>query len=143
MKNTNEGQIDVIYRVSPPVTNEQLNSLFVEVWEGHTPTDFRPVLERSLSFICAYYSAQLIGFVNIAWDGGVHAFILDTTVHREFQRRGIGLHLLEQAKTVAREHNVEWLHVDFEPHLQEFYNKCGFKKTDAGLIYLSGDVSSW
>jgi hypothetical protein len=32
---------------------------------------------------------------------------------------------------------VEWLHVDFEPHLDEFYHKCGFKETRAGLIRLN------
>lgn len=84
----------------------------------------------------AYDGTQLIGFVNVAWDGGVHAFILDTTVDHRYQSRGIGLGLMDQAKTVAVNNGIEWLHVDFEPHLQGFYGKCGFKKTDAGLLNL-------
>lgn len=136
MKNRTESEIEVVYRVNSMVTNEEINSLFAETWEEHGPTDFRPILDRSLVYVCAYYETQLVGFVNVAWDGGIHAFILDTTVHRKFQRRGIGLNLVKQAETAAREKGAEWLHVDFESHLQNFYDKCGFKNTSAGLINL-------
>ena len=127
---------DVIYRISPPVTNDEMNQLFADAWGNADPTDFRPILERSLAYVCAYHAARLIGFVNLAWDGGVHAFVLDTTVRTEFQRRGIGRRLIEKAVEAASECGVEWLHVDFEPHLQNFYDKCGFKNTRAGLIKL-------
>ena len=127
---------DLDYRISPPVTNDEMNQLFADAWGNDEPTDFRPILERSLAYVCAYHAARLIGFVNLAWDGGVHAFILDTTVHTEFQRRGIGRHLVKEATAAARERGLEWLHVDFEPHLQSFYDKCGFVNTRAGLIKL-------
>jgi len=136
MDNFDESEFEVIYSVSPPVTNDELNTLFAAAWENHSPIDFRPVLKHSLAFVCAYDSARLVGFVNLAWDGGVHAFILDTTVHHEFQRRGIGRQLVKYAAVVAKERGLEWLHVDFEPHLQEFYDKCGFTNTKAGLINL-------
>ena len=127
---------ELAYRVNPIVTNNELNELFADAWGNGEPTDFQPILARSLAFVCAYQNARLIGFVNVAWDGGVHAFVLDTTVHTEFQRRGIGVKLVEKATAIAKEHGVEWLHVDFEPHLQIFYDKCGFRKTNAGLIDL-------
>ncbi len=126
----------IAYRVNPTVSNDELNKLFAAAWGNGEPTDFRPILERSLVFICAYDAARLVGFVNLAWDGGVHAFVLDTTVHPEFQRRGIGKKLIEKAVEAARKRGIEWLHVDFEPHLQDFYDKCGFKSTKAGLIKL-------
>jgi len=135
--NTPDAKIfDVVYRISPPVTNDELNQLFADAWGNAEPTNFRPILERSLAYVCAYHAARLIGFVNLAWDGGVHAFVLDTTVHTEFQRRGIGRGLMEKAVEAASERGVEWLHVDYEPHLQDFYDKCGFKNTRAGLIRL-------
>ena len=136
MKTGNKDNFDFIYRVSPTVTNDELNSLFANAWGHGEPTDFNRVLEHSLAYICAYHSNRLIGFVNVAWDGGVHSFILDTTVHKDFQRRGIGLQLVKQAETEARNRGMEWLHVDFEPHLQGFYDKCGFRNTCAGLINL-------
>ena len=32
----------------------------------------------------------LLGFVNVAWDGGDHAFLLDTKTLEDHQRQGIG-----------------------------------------------------
>lgn len=128
---------NVSYRVSPAVTNEELNSLFASVWEGHHRQDFVTKLAHSLAFICAYHEKQLIGFVNIAWDGGLHAFILDTSVDKKFRHQGIGLELIKRAVAEAKRRGAEWLHVDFEPHLQDFYDKCGFRHTAAGLIKLN------
>jgi GNAT superfamily N-acetyltransferase len=78
-----------------------------------------------------------IGFVNLAWDGGIHAFVLDTTVHPNVRRRGVGRGLVELAVEVARERGVEWVHVDFDGHLREFYYECGFRRTEAGLLHLN------
>jgi hypothetical protein len=38
---------------------------------------------------------------------------------------------------LAREHAVSWLHVDFEPRYAEFYRRCGFRRTEAGLMALN------
>jgi hypothetical protein len=72
----------ILYLTSPPITNEQLNDLFDAAWPGHTPSDFAKILSQSLLYICAYEGERLVGFVNVAWNGGIHAFILDTTVTR-------------------------------------------------------------
>jgi GNAT superfamily N-acetyltransferase len=122
--------------VNPSVDNSTLNALFTTAWLDHTETDFQSVLSRSLLYVCAYADNQLIGFVNVAWDGGVHAFLLDTTVHPDFQRQGIGVQLVIKAVEATRERGLEWIHVDYEPHLEVFYRKCGFQPTLAGLIHL-------
>jgi GNAT superfamily N-acetyltransferase len=127
---------EISFYVSKPIDSEALNSLFAAAWENHQETDFQPVLSRSLLYVCAYTDDHLIGFVNMAWDGGVHAFLLDTTVHPDFQRQGIGVELVRKAAEATRERGVEWVHVDYEPHLEAFYRKCGFQPTLAGLINL-------
>lgn len=127
---------EIAIRVSPPVSNDALNALFNAAWESHTTSDFAPVLSHSLAYVCAYEGERLIGFVNLAWDGGIHAFLLDTTVHPDYQRRGIGRMLVRHAADVARERGIEWLHVDYEPHLESFYEGCGFRHTRAGLMRL-------
>lgn len=129
-------QQSITYRISPHVTNDDLNALFATAWTNHVPSNFEPVLARSLAYVCAYAGDQLIGFVNLAWDGGVHAFILDTTVHGTWQRQGIGQALVARAVAVARDRGIEWVHVDFEPHLLPFYRQCGFQHTEAGLLRL-------
>ena len=128
--------LQVEYRINPPVTNQDLNALFTNAWPDFKPGDFTPNLKRSLGYICAYQDGRLVGFVNVAWDGGKHAFLLDTTVLSDMQRKGIGLELVRQARDIAHQAGAEWLHVDYEAHRSEFYEKCGFKETKAGLIKL-------
>ncbi len=79
----------------------------------------------------------LVGFVNIAWDGGDHAFLLDTKTRGDRQRRGIATELVSRAAQHATTAGCEWLHVDFDTDLRPFYfDACGFRPTDAGLIHL-------
>ncbi len=121
---------------SPPVSNETLNELFASTWTGHKPSVFHQQLSMALAHICAYDGERLVGFVKLIWDGGVHAFLLDTTVHAEYQRRGIGRRLVERALEVAKERGLEWVQVDYEAHLETFYQSCGFRPTLAGLVNL-------
>jgi len=108
---------------------------------GAQGRDFESVLNRSLTFVCAYHEERLVAFVNLAWDGGYHAFILETTVHPECRRRGIGRELVRRVVAEAEGRGVEWVHVDYNPHLQSFYERCGFVGTLAGLIRLEvGEV---
>jgi ribosomal protein S18 acetylase RimI-like enzyme len=125
----------VRYQRKPTLTDLVLNELFAASWSGHEERGFQPVLERGLGYVGAFESDRLIGFVNLAWDGGVHAFLLDATVHPEFRELGIGTELVKQAVEIARGAGVTWLHVDFERPLAEFYlGSCGFEPTAAGLI---------
>ena len=121
---------------NPPITNPELNSLFESSWPSHEPRDFAPILERSLVYLVARKGERLIGFVNVAWDGGIHAFLLDPTVHRDFQRQGVGTALVRRAAEGARQRGAEWLHVDFVSELESFYHAAGFRPTAAGLLAL-------
>ena len=128
------------YRISPPITSTELDDLYAVSWPNHhAPYDFRRELELALVFVCAYAGDQLVGFVRLAWDGSVHAFILEPTVRPEYRRRGIGRTLVARAVVVARERGIEWVHVDWDrtrPGLDAFYEACGFVPTNAGLIRL-------
>lgn len=99
---------------------------------------WRQVEHHSLGWVCARDSAsKLVGWVNVAWDGGVHAFVLDTVVAPTHRHQGIATLLVEHATHGAREAACEWLHVDFEEPLRVFYfESCGFTSTTAGLIKL-------
>ncbi|GIF74777.1 GNAT family N-acetyltransferase [Asanoa siamensis] len=98
------------------------------------------LLRHSLGWVCARADdGALVGFVNVAWDGATHAFILDTVVAPTARHQGVGARLVRLAADQARAAGVHWLHVDFEPHLRDFYlGACGFRPTEAGLIALSG-----
>lgn len=130
------GDAAITLATSPPLSNGDLNALFASAWPAHKPWDFAPVLSRSLVYIAAFADRRLVGFVNVAWDGGKHAFLLDTTVAPDLRRRGVGLALVEAAIAAARRRGLEWLHVDFVPELAAFYRKAGFRHTEAGLVRL-------
>jgi len=77
--------------------DEELRKLWRAVWGEPGPAEFAAVLSRSLGYLCAYDGPRLVGFVNIAWDGGQHASIFDTAVDPEYHRRGLGTRLVNQA----------------------------------------------
>jgi GNAT superfamily N-acetyltransferase len=128
---------NVVLVVAPPLTDAELNTLFKAAWPDHAETSFEPVLHRSLTWIAARRADDLVGFVNVATDGGVHAFVLDTTVHPSVRHQGLGRRLVAAAIEQARATRAEWLHVDYESHLAEFYSGCGFRPTAAGLLRLT------
>jgi ribosomal protein S18 acetylase RimI-like enzyme len=120
-----------------PIENQSLNALLAASWPEHRERDFLRILGHSLGYVVALDGEQLIGFVNVAWDGGQHAFLLDTTVHPDFRHRGIGTQLVREAAGLCRRAGVAWVHVDFEQTLGRFYfESCGFVTTTAGLLRL-------
>ncbi|MFC0674765.1 GNAT family N-acetyltransferase [Brachybacterium hainanense] len=81
---------------------------------------------------------ELVGFVNVAWDGGDHAFLIDTKTRPARQRGGLGTAVVSLAVAEARAAGCEWLFVDFSEDLAPFYlDACGFRATPAGLIHLA------
>ena len=126
----------VSYRVGGELSDKELNEFYTACFPNHVPQSYQQVLDHSLLFVTARRDGQLVGFVNMAWDGGEHAFLLDTIVRPDDRRQGIGTELCKRAVGAARNHEIRWVHVDFEPHLRKFYADCGFRPTDAGLIKL-------
>lgn len=91
----------------------------------------------SLGWVVAREAGELVGFVNVTWDGLVHAWIQDTMVATTAGGQGIGTQLVGVARDEATKAGCEWLHVDFDDHLRKFYiDSCGFTPTNAGVIAL-------
>ena len=121
------------------VTNYELNALHSEGF-GHSllNVDWGDRLARhSLGWVVARDADRLVGFVNVAWDGGAHAFLLDTVVAVPNRGHGVGKALVQAAMAGAAEAGCEWLHADWEDDLDRFYtDTCGFTPTSAGLHLL-------
>jgi GNAT superfamily N-acetyltransferase len=133
------------FAVDAPVDNAALNALFSAggvgagwpSWQQAPDTsDWRPVLARSLAYVCAFADDVLVGFVNVAWDGRDHAFLLDVRVHPAHRATGIGRGLVVRAADAARAAGCTVLHVDHTAELAPFYASCGFVPTPAGLLAL-------
>jgi ribosomal protein S18 acetylase RimI-like enzyme len=138
--------VTVELKVKFPVNDAVLSELHHSAFSpGHPDTDavVRPWASRlarhSLTWVGAFSSGRLVGFVHAVWDGGTHAFILDTAVHPDFQRLGIGRDLVEAVTAEAFKAGCAWVHVDYEAGLASFYeNACGFRPTAAGLRSSTG-----
>ncbi len=122
--------------------NAELNHLHAEAFDhrvfDEAEWDWNELLGRhSLGWVTARDEGALVGFVNVPWDGFVHAWIQDTIVASSSRRRGVGTKLVHIARDEARRSGCEWLHVDFDADLDSFYvGSCGFTATPAGLIAL-------
>jgi GNAT superfamily N-acetyltransferase len=131
--------VTVAYEWRGAFTSDELNVLHAEGFEHDLlDWDWRDQVERhSLGWVIARDDEGLAGFDNVVWDGGSHAFVIDTLVATRARRRGIGVDLVRAAGREARAAGCEWLHVDFEDHLRAFsFDACGFTPTNAGLIEL-------
>lgn len=131
----------IAYEWRGAFANDELNTLYAEAFEHRLLEDdwVDQVRFHSLGWVSARDAAGLVGFANVPWDGGVHAFIVDVMVAQRRRHRGIGKQLVAIAAREARAAGCEWLHVDFEDDLRPFYvDACGFEPTNAGLIALRG-----
>jgi GNAT superfamily N-acetyltransferase len=126
----------VTYEWRGPFENGELNELHAEAFGTRVfdETEWNwvgQVQRHSLGWVVARDGDVLVGFVNVPWDGLVHAWLQDTMVAKGGRRKGVGSAM---AVDEARRAGCEWLHVDFEAHLRPFYlDACGFRPTDAGL----------
>jgi len=133
-------ELEVVLRPCADIDEADFSALVAAAWP-ECSLRLDDVLQHSLCWVSAHVGERLVGFVNVAWDGGVHAFLLDTLVHPEFRRRGIGVSLVRVAADEARERGAEWLHVDYAPTHTEFYRRCGFRPTSAGLLDLRSSAA--
>ena len=122
--------------------NEEVNLLHAEAFETRLFDESEwnwqeQVSAHSLGWVVARDGDTLVGFVNVPWDGLVHAWIQDVMVATNARRHGVGRRLVAMAADGARGAGCETLHVDFDDHLSRFYyDACGFTPTNAGLMAL-------
>ena len=133
--------MSVELQVRFPVDDAELSALHGRAFTPGQPEPdaaIRPWARRlerhSLTWVGAFSAGLLVGFVHVVWDGGTHAFILDTMVDPDFQRLGIGRDLVRTVTDEAFKAGCAWVHVDYDPEHITFYERaCGFRPTSAGL----------
>jgi GNAT superfamily N-acetyltransferase len=135
-------EVAIVYEWRGGFNNAEVNELHAEAFEtrvfDESEWNWAELVHRySLGWVLARDGGQLVGFVNVLWDGQVHAWIQDVMVAKANRHQGIGEQLVATARDGARVAGCEWLHVDFESELRTFYlNACGFTPTNGGLLAL-------
>ena len=136
--------VTVQYEWRGAFANAEVNELHAEAFDtrlyDETEWNWQELTARhSLGWVVARDGDGLVGFVNVLWDGLVHAWLQDTMVAASARRKGVGVRLVGVARDEAQRAGCETLHVDFDDDLRGFYlEACGFTPTNAGLIALQG-----
>lgn len=132
-------------------TNDEVNALHAEAFQtrlyDESEWDWVELTGRwSLGWVVARDGREgvaggegrkLVGFVNVLWDGLVHAWLQDVMVAGGARGHGVGTALVDRAREGAKAAGCGYLHVDFEEELGAFYlGACGFRPASAGLIEL-------
>lgn len=125
-------------------SNEEIHRLHAEAFEtrlyDESEWDWVELCRRhSLGWVVARMERQLVGFVNVLWDGLVHAFLEDVMVAIPARHHDVGVGLVWAARDGARIAGCEFLHVGFSGDLRPFYiDACGFTEVGGGLMSLDG-----
>lgn len=105
----------------------QLKELFLSVeWSsGHFPDKLVIAMQNSPTVFSAWDGDKLIGLINALDDGIMTAYIHYLLVNPEYQKKGIGKHLLSLIKA----NYADYLRIVLIAYNKEtsFYVNCGFK----------------
>lgn len=137
-----DDEAGVEYAWRGPFTNGEVNALHAEAFETRvfdaSEWDWVTLTDRhSKGWVTARIGGQLVGFVNVIWDGLVHVWIQDVMVASTARHGGIATAMVDRVCTEAAEAGCEWVHVDFDEDLAGLYlGACGFEPTRAGIRHL-------
>ena len=140
---TSDTRAEITYAWRGTFTSTEANTLHAEAFKTRLFADdewdwVSLTAQHSLGWVTARDAqGHLIGFVNVVWDGLVHAWLQDVMVASSHRRSGVGVALVAAATEGARGAGCEWLHVDFDEEHRSFYiEACGFTPAPAGLLHL-------
>jgi hypothetical protein len=72
-------EIGITWKTRTPLSDDDLNGLFGRAYNKKMAVAFHKILNQSLTWVTAHRNDELIGWINVAWDGFVHAFLVDRT----------------------------------------------------------------
>ena len=97
--------MSITYRWRGDLDNVEINRLLAEAFETDA-SDYRDwhraLTEQSLGWVTARDDQDLVGFVNVVWDGLVHAWIQDTMVITGLRSHGVDTKLVNMAREHAK-----------------------------------------
>lgn len=132
--------VDVIYEIGVPPDINALCSLRESVGWDRAAADYPSAFNAYATCVTACTDAgELVGWCAALSDGVRHGFLLDLIVSPTWQRRGIGRDLVERAIGALKQRGVSIVHADFTRAHLEFYRRCGFQPSTAGIYKAVGE----
>ncbi len=99
-------------------------------WKPLEPEQTRACLDNSLYVTVAYDGDKAVGSARIIGDGGYMYLIADVMVIPEYQKTGIGRHMLDEIikwfENLAKDGRCIMINLMATPGNEEFYKRFGF-----------------
>ena len=123
-------QHEITYSEIQSFQKEDLQDLFLSInWEsGNFPEKLHSALEHSDKVISAWDSKRLVGLMNAITDGSMVAYFHYLLVRPEYQRLGIGKHLVASMLDAYKHIRLKTL-ISYD-HQIAFYQSLGFRVSD-------------
>lgn len=125
---------DIRYQSRRDIALEELIGLYDSVgWCAYTASELGAGLEHAISHssyvITAWHDELLVGLARCLSDDVAIVYIQDVLVRPQYQRQGLGTHLIEAC--LARYQHVRMcvLLTDTDPGTARFYERLGFSST--------------
>ncbi|HTX17764.1 MAG TPA: GNAT family N-acetyltransferase [Bacteroidota bacterium] len=135
--------MEIEYRNSLPSKEDFFRLFTTTGWNREyqlSPERLQKAISASWCTISAYADERLVGFGRVVSDGAFHAIIYDLIADPEFQRRGIGSHMLGMLVSRCRESGIKDIQLFCARGKRSFYERNGFvaRSDDApGMEYES------
>ena len=118
------------------IDRNQLDRLFTRVWGAPKP-NYEQVLERSFAWVLVFRGGQLLGFANVAWDGGPNYFLMDLSIDPSCAEDDQIFKGMIEAAVQRCQKEGGSVRIDApEDLLQSFFQPLGFRRVTAGVIHL-------
>jgi N-acetylglutamate synthase-like GNAT family acetyltransferase len=119
------------YSISGELLPDELGELLNAAFETeYTPRELSRIIAGSTAYVTARHSDVLVGFGRILSDGATIAYINYMAVSRNYQRKGIGQHILKLLIDVAGDVNSIYLYTNTADSL---YLRNGFQPSEKRL----------
>jgi GNAT superfamily N-acetyltransferase len=82
---------------------------------------------------------ELVGFLRIVTDHAYFYYLCDVMIHPDWQGRGLGRQLVEQAVHECRRRGYMKIFLTSLPGLEDFYAQFGFRATMSPVLTLRGE----
>ena len=127
-------EVDIRLVENPDLKAEDVAALRKAVgWEARVER-LRKILENTYFYAGCFHKGRLVGYLDVVSDKIDDAYIRNLAVHPDYQRLGIGSGLISMALRRIKHDGIKTVNILFEPHLAEFYLKCGFTIMAGGVI---------
>ena len=122
--------MNIIYKDIHTFDQEELQDLFLSVeWSsGHFPEKLVVAMQHFKTVYSAWDGERLVGLICAMDDSVMTAYLHYLLVRPEYHHQGIGKHLVEMMKA----NYADYLRIVVVAYNKEldFYESCGFKKSD-------------